>query len=121
MDDEPNICRLIQDVAEEEGFEVTVAYRASEFKAVYESVDPTVIALDLMIPDEAGIHLLKFLKERSCTARIVVISGLDRRMRQAADRLGDVYGLDIVANLQKPVRLSTLRDALTAAGEHGKQ
>lgn len=112
VDDEPEIGEFVREIGDGLGFDVVVTRKARDFKQQYRSFEPTTIVLDLMLPDEDGVQLLKFLKNEASDARIVVISGLDRRIRRAADRLGDAFGLQIVANLQKPIEVETLRSAL---------
>ncbi len=112
IDDAPDICALLRVIAEEMGFSVAVAQRSDEFRRIYRSFEPTEIVLDLLLPGDDGLHLLKFMRDEGCEARIIVLSGLELRVRNAATRIAGAYGLDLVANLQKPARIDELRAAL---------
>lgn len=112
IDDAPDICALLRVIAEEMGFSVAVAQRSDEFRRIYRSFQPTEIVLDLLLPGDDGLHLLKFMRDEGCEARIIVLSGLERRVRNAATRIADAYGLNLVANMQKPARIDELRAAL---------
>ncbi len=112
IDDAPDICALLRVIAEEMGFSVAVAQRSDEFRRIYRTFEPTEIVLDLLLPGDDGLHLLKFMRDEGCEARIIVLSGLELRVRNAATRIAAAYGLDLVANMQKPARIDELRAAL---------
>ena len=112
VDDEPKMGEFVREIGDELGYDVAVTHKARDFKQQYRSFAPTTVVLDMTLPDEDGVQLLKFLKTEASNARIVVISGLDPRIRHAFDRLGDAFGLHVVANLQKPIEIETLRSAL---------
>lgn len=120
VDDEPEIGELVREIGGEFGYDVAVTHKALDFKQQYKSFAPTTVVLDLMLPDEDGVQLLKFLKSEVSHARIVVISGFDPRIRQAFDRLGNAFGLHVVANLQKPVEIEALRSALDPGNQHAE-
>lgn len=115
IDDHPEIAQLIRRVAEGSGFEVCVTTDAEAFKAEYDRIEPALLLLDLQMPGMDGIELLRFLADRSSRARIAIISGVDRRVLDAAHRLGKARGLSIIGTLQKPMRLADLRGLLAAA------
>jgi len=112
IDDEPEIGSFLRTVAEGCGFQVTVTSAPEAFKSAYESVQPNVIALDLAIPGTDGIELLSFLAERGCRAKILILSGFDREILDAAQRLGEARGLDIAGVVAKPARPAQLRNLL---------
>ena len=112
IDDEPDICDFVKEVAEDNGYEVAVATEFEGFSASYESLAPTVIFLDLQMPEIDGVQLLRFLAEEKCQAKIAVISGADARVLSTAGRLGASQGLDILGTLQKPVTLDALERLL---------
>src|SRR5690606_21946246 len=74
---------------------------------------PTAIILDLEMPDADGIELLKLLSDERCSARVLVVSGGDKRVLKAAMRFGTARGLRMAGALQKPLHLQQLHIALS--------
>ena len=109
VDDEPDIGRFIRSVAEMSGYDTHVVTDSMEFEAVYTAVTPGFIILDLAMPGRDGIELIRFLGEQKSQAQVVLISGLDGRILEAARRLGKARGLNIVGIIPKPVRVAELR------------
>jgi DNA-binding NtrC family response regulator len=117
VDDEPGITDFIEAVAKEQSFEVRISNRSTEFMESFRKSPPDAIILDLAIPGIDGVELLRWLAEQDCKARIVIISGFDRRVLDAAKRMGEASGLKIVGTLSKPIRLVAMRDALNRLGQ----
>lgn len=115
VDDEVQICELVRDVAEDLGFEAETATRHAEFMAAYRNLRPDIITLDLQMPDVDGIEVIRFLADERSTARIVIMSGVDRKVLDTAKRLAQSRGLDVVAVVQKPFRICDLESVLAAA------
>ena len=112
VDDEPAVGRMLFHAAEECGYRAVMASNASAFRCQYEAEDPDVILLDLSLPGGDGIELLRFLAERNCRSPILIVSGYDRRIVEAANRLGIALGLRMGRCLTKPVRVHELAEAL---------
>jgi len=108
MDDEPDICTFIKDVAESIGFEVAVPRSAAEFRTLCRQLDPALIMLDLQMPDTDGIELLRVLANDKVSATIVLASGADRKILETARRLGQSKGLAVTHILQKPIPVEAL-------------
>ena len=66
------------------------------------------------MPHEDGVELLRFLSDAGCSAVILIISGSDTRVLQAARNLGEARGLRMAGTLAKPLRAEDLRSALAA-------
>lgn len=115
LDDEKDFREYIRKVGEGMGCEVTVASDADDFKRKYHRCAPTVIVLDIVMPDVDGIELGRYLAAQRCTATVIFVSGYHPRYVKAAKLLGEVNGLASVRMLTKPVRLSVLREALRSA------
>ena len=112
LDDEPDICDVFQEIAEEIGFDVSFCNRAEEFAHTYETFQPTAIILDLVMGHVDGVELLRSLAVRQCAADILIISGADTRILATVRRLGMTHGLRMLAALRKPVLIEDLRTAL---------
>ena len=118
IDDDVGIRELVCDIAEECGFDATATDEPEQFLSASESLNPSVIVLDLMMPGVDGVELLRALSERSCRSKIMIISGLDSKMLKTAKHLAQAQGLDVLATLQKPLDVNDLEALLAnAAGQ----
>ena len=115
LDDEPEFGAFVSKVAEKMGCEVEVTDRAAAFQERLPVFKPTLIVLDVVMPEIDGIEVLKWLAERDCQARILVVTGFNPRYTDMAGVLGDAIGLDIETHT-KPISLKDLRTAI-AGGE----
>ena len=59
--------------------------------------------------------LEKYLAEKASRTRVLIISGFDAKVLDAAHRLGAAHGLVMIGALSKPVRVAELRAVLTQA------
>ena len=59
VDDEPEIRRLLQEILEDEDYAVEVAGNAAQARAAVLRQRPDVVLLDIWMPDEDGVTLLK--------------------------------------------------------------
>jgi DNA-binding response OmpR family regulator len=115
IDDEPSVARFLAHAAEENGFEAKITISAENFCKAYEEEEPDVIAVDLAMPGGDGIELLRYLAERKSEAIVVIVSGFDSRVLEAAMRLGEGLGLRMAGPLHKPMRVADLMEAIRAA------
>ena len=113
-DDEPDVGAFVRRIAEDLGYQVHFTARADDFGPLYRSVRPDVVILDLAMPGTDGIELLRFLAQERSRARILLMSGFDPGMREAALLLGEAHSLDMVGIVAKPVRAADLRTLLAA-------
>ena len=112
IDDEPAVCELIKNVAEDIGCAVRTTADPDEFRETIRSFDPTVIVLDLQMPRADGVELLRYLAEVKCRAQVLVVSGVDSKVLETVNRLGIAHGLDMLGALRKPVPVSELEALL---------
>ena len=111
-DDEPEFGEYVRKVAVGLGYEVEVTSSGRSFMKAFQSLDPSVVILDLVMPGIDGVELVQWLVERDCTARLIVITGYNPKYAELAGKLAEARGLSSVTTLTKPVKLSWLRDAL---------
>ncbi|MEE8139969.1 MAG: response regulator [Alphaproteobacteria bacterium] len=112
IDDEPEFMEIVRTVAEGLGYEVKITNEADEFAEIYESFDPDVIVLDLVMPEVDGVELAYWLAHEKSQAKIIFITGHNPRYADAARDLADKGDLVSVTTLSKPVNLAVLREAL---------
>ena len=110
VDDEVAIGSLIAAAALGCGYDAHAMTDADSFKRQFLSFRPTLVALDLSMPGEDGIQLLRFLAESECDAGILIVSGFDQRVIECAASLGRGRGLRMLGTIPKPFRLGSLRE-----------
>jgi EAL domain-containing protein (putative c-di-GMP-specific phosphodiesterase class I) len=112
IDDDNTVCELVSALARTMGLVCDTTKDASSF---LDRVTPetSLILLDLMMPEMDGIEVLRLLGERQSKARILLISGMDKRVLETAEKLAQSLGLSVVGHLQKPFPLNELRDVLS--------
>lgn len=75
---------------------------------------PTHIAVDLVMPGVDGVEVMNLLARRHCNARIIVCSGMDDMVLNAAMRAAEANGLDVAGVLRKPFERAELQALLEA-------
>ena len=74
-DDEPEICRLVQEILEDENYIVTTAGNAEEARAARIEFNPDLVLLDIWMPGTDGITLLKEWMDSENPPSVVMMSG----------------------------------------------
>ncbi|MFC3676823.1 response regulator [Ferrovibrio xuzhouensis] len=115
IDDHQDSGELVRRVAEKAGFAVAVTDRADRFRALCIDFAPHLICLDIVMPQEDGIELIRWLASIGSDAAIYIISGHSPAYARAAIEVGRSQGLNMAGALQKPVSLATLRETFAAA------
>ncbi|GJL80739.1 MAG: sigma-54-dependent Fis family transcriptional regulator [marine bacterium B5-7] len=75
VDDEPDICNIIGDILDDEGYETTSAENADNADKLFKERDFDLVLLDIWMPGTDGITLLKQWMSEGCNASIIMISG----------------------------------------------
>ncbi len=108
IDDEEDICDLIAEIGERNGFEPQCVTNTENVLKALADFPPDVIMMDLMMPGMDGVELLRTLSEKAKNAQLCLVSGSDSRVLNGARRLGSAHGLNVVAALEKPLSIQTL-------------
>lgn len=117
VDDDPAVGAIIARGAEASGVAALATADAATFFDRVEDWAPTMLAVDLRMPDTDGMDVLDRLALEGHHARVILMSGLGGRVLDAAARTADRKGLDVIGVLPKPFALATLKDLLTRHGE----
>jgi two-component system, NtrC family, nitrogen regulation response regulator NtrX len=76
VDDEPDIRELVQEILEDEGYEVSIAEDAASARERRRSRRPDLILLDIWMPGEDGISLLKEWQDSGgMPSPVIIMSG----------------------------------------------
>ena len=111
VDDVAEMGEVVGVIAEGLGYDVQIVTHANEFMQRIDSYDPTTIMLDIVMPDIDGFELVKWLRERGCSAKIIVASTANLDYAKLARSLGKGRGLDISV-VEKPFQVDKLQAAL---------
>jgi EAL domain-containing protein (putative c-di-GMP-specific phosphodiesterase class I) len=115
IDDQQEFVTFVARVARMAGYEVRETTTPDEFRETFLSWRPTHVVLDLVVPDVDGVELLRFLADQLLKAKIIILSGMERGVLEAAGRLAEARGLEVLSTLQKPVRAAVLHTILAEA------
>jgi EAL domain-containing protein (putative c-di-GMP-specific phosphodiesterase class I)/CheY-like chemotaxis protein len=110
IDDDHVVCGLISALAATMGLHCVIRQSADFLDSV--TSETSLILLDLMMPGIDGIEVLRLLGERKCKARILLMSGMDKRVLETAEKLAQSLGLGVVGHLQKPFAPMELKGVL---------
>jgi DNA-binding response OmpR family regulator len=90
IDDEPALADFLASAATESGFAPIITERDEDFRRTFVDERPEMVALDLGMPGMDGVELIRFLSDQSYSGPVLIVSGFDRRVLEAAFRLGVV-------------------------------
>lgn len=112
IDDSPDVHRLLHARLRHEDLELVSAHNAREGLEKAKEIQPSLILLDLDMPDIDGFEALRLLKDDSQTVSIpvVVLSGL----QSSADKV-TAFDLGAVDYITKPFDLMELRVRVRSA------
>ena len=113
IDDDDAVCQIVTAVARTMDLDCISTKDPSTFPALV-TPDISLILLDLMMPGMDGIEVLRRLGQLHCKARILLMSGMDKRVLESAERLAQSLRLPIVGHLKKPISLEELQENLGA-------
>lgn len=103
-DDEPEICRLVQEILEDEDYIVTTAGNAEEARVARREFNPDLVLLDIWMPGTDGIALLKEWMDNEETPPSVVMMSGHGSVETAVDAIR--YGA--YDFLEKPLSMAKL-------------
>jgi len=109
LDDDAAAAQTIQWMAESLGFEAEFVTRPDEFFLRLEQKSFDIITIDLVMPKLDGVEIMRLLAERETRAKIVISSGMDSKVLEAAQRSALEHGLSILGVISKPISKESLR------------
>lgn len=94
IDDEPDICRLLQLTLVRHGYNVKYVHELGEGMRSIFKHQPDLLFLDIHLPDGSGLEALPVIKERCPTLPVITISAYDNAMeKQTALKAGAAFFL----------------------------
>ena len=115
LEDDPSIRKLVIYTLNTQGMEAQGFELPSQFWAAMAEQLPSLILLDIMLPEEDGLHILKRLRSSPATARLPVIM-----LTAKGTEYDKVIGLDQGADdyVTKPFGIMELMARIRAALRH---
>ena len=74
IDDDPNICKVLSDILRLKGYICVIAHTAREAIENVKKEDIDLAIIDLKLPDELGINVLKEIKEISPRTEAIILT-----------------------------------------------
>ena len=117
VDDEPDICGLVSDILTDEGYQVSAAENAASARMHVEETNYDLVLLDIWMPDEDGITLLKDWKSKKVIhCPVVMMSG-----HGTVETAVEATRLGAFSFVEKPLTtaklISTIRKAIDSHRE----
>jgi EAL domain-containing protein (putative c-di-GMP-specific phosphodiesterase class I)/CheY-like chemotaxis protein len=115
VDDDPFACRILAQQLRNLGYDDVTPNESA--RAALEEIEARADAfgllfLDLQMPDIDGVQFVRHLGRVGYAGALVLVSGEDRRVVQAAERLATEHRLDVLGALNKPVSPVALQEVL---------
>jgi EAL domain-containing protein (putative c-di-GMP-specific phosphodiesterase class I)/CheY-like chemotaxis protein len=104
LDDDPFILKTLVSILNNLGYPLVVSCDNGQAALALISPGnaPDLILLDLNMPEMDGIEFVRHLVGRQYTGKLILISGEDERMQQAAEKLAQVHEIPVLGRLNKP-------------------
>jgi DNA-binding response OmpR family regulator len=112
VDDQQDITRLIETFARTVGYEALSINDTDLFERALEQIEPTVVFLDIAMPQRDGMELIGRLAAGHYLGKVVVMSGSDERYIQMSSAIAKTRGLSVAGTLIKPFRKRAVTDLL---------
>lgn len=105
VDDEVEICSFLKDFFEQRGFCVSTAYNGEAALSVCEKERPAVVLLDIRMPGQDGIEVLKKIKRQFPGTKVIMVTAVESpdKIEEATREGADNY-------ITKPLSLEYLEN-----------
>ncbi|MGN0614472.1 MAG: response regulator transcription factor [Porcipelethomonas sp.] len=109
IEDDDNIRKLVCYALAREGYDITGFALPSEFNAVFEKEKPDLLLLDIMLPEEDGLSILKKIRLAGNDIPVIMLTAKDSEFDK-------VTGLDMGADdyISKPFGMTELASRVRA-------
>lgn len=109
VDDEVKIVEVVKSYLENRGYSVEVAYNGAEALKVFEKTSPSLVILDLMLPDMSGEEVCKIIRLKSGVPIIMLTAKIEEEdILKGLDRGADDYIIKPFSPRQLVARVAAL-------------
>ena len=104
IDDEKELCELIQLILKDENYQVDCAYNLKEGKKKWVNLQPSILILDYHLPDGSALDFIKHIPEVLFKSKVIMITADGKNLKQSAQNMG------IEFFIEKPFSLKVIRE-----------
>jgi DNA-binding response OmpR family regulator len=104
VDDDQLLAAKLKTDGDRLGLSVKTVHDTSAFKDELEDWNPTIIAMDLVMPDSDGLELLRICVRLRYRGQLILMSGGFELYLRMAEEIARTHNLNVVARLPKPFR-----------------
>lgn len=116
VDDQPDFANVVRRLGEHQEYVVETLSDSRGFEEAYHRFDPSVIVLDIFMPEIDGIEIIRWLAESGNRTPVILTTGYDVHFAEAARLLGSLGGGFSITTLEKPFGLAAMAAALEGRG-----
>ena len=113
VDDQPYICSTVSNILQDEGYKAVVFPDAESFWQSLDTLEPSLVMLDIWLPGIDGLQLLKRLQGRFPALPIIMMSGHAGIETAVSAIKAGAYDF-----MEKPLHLEVLLDKVKSAIKH---
>lgn len=89
VDDELGLCEFMRDFFSSMGYSVSIALTGKEAVACVAKDKPSIVFLDILMPDMDGFEVLRRIKEIDPAVKVIMVSAIDdKEVKEKARSLG---------------------------------
>lgn len=104
IDDEKELCDLIQLILKDENYQVECAHTLKEGVRRWMNLQPSILILDNFLPDGSGLDFINQVPEVLFKSKVIVITGEGKLSKERAQNLGVEFFIE------KPFSLKMIRE-----------
>jgi UDP-3-O-[3-hydroxymyristoyl] N-acetylglucosamine deacetylase len=113
VDDQPYICSTVSNILKDEGYPALAFADAESFWDSLDTLEPSLVMLDIWLPGSDGLQLLRRLQDRFPKLPIIMMSGHAGIDTAVAAIKAGAYDF-----MEKPLHLEALLDKVKSAVKH---
>lgn len=108
VDDEPDVCEVISHYLAKRDYKVISAISAKEALSKFAAEKPSLILLDILMPEIDGIECLRRIKEIDAQAMVIILTGVAN-----LDTAKQALELGAVDYIMKPIDFDMLETLIS--------
>jgi CheY-like chemotaxis protein len=112
VEDQELLAHYMGTLAEDLGWRAEIAGSVRDVERVLEEHHPSVLVLDLGLPDGDGVELLRHLSRRNYRGSILIVSSCDDDILESCGRLAGELGLEVAGRARKPITSARFAELL---------